>query len=78
VQVGSEAVDWMVKTGRATDRKEAAKFGQLLVLGNYIHALDSSAPFEDRFRFYRCVVFVVAAVFVSCCCRRCCCQISRN
>ena len=52
-QVGSEAVDWMVKTGRATDRQEATKFGQLLVLGNFIRAADSSAPFEDRFRFFR-------------------------
>ncbi len=52
-QVGSEAVDWMVKTRRARDRQEATKFGHLLVLGNYIHATDTSAPFEDRPRLYK-------------------------
>ena len=56
-QVAHEVVDWMVKTGLATDRAEATQFGQLLLLGNYIHPIDEQSAFEDK-----TVLFRLAAV----------------
>lgn len=50
--VGSEAVDWLMRTQKAT-RKEATRLGQLLYKEGLIqHVLDEH-PFDDDYLFYQ-------------------------
>ena len=50
--VGSEAVDWIVKTQKAT-RQEAVRLGQRLVDRDVIHHVTYEHGFKDEYLFYR-------------------------
>ena len=50
--VGSEAVDWLMRTQKAT-RAAAIRLGQTLVERRVIHHVLDEHPFEDEYYFYR-------------------------
>ncbi len=50
--VGSEAVDWLIQTQKAT-REEAMRIGQMLVELGMIHHVTDEHPFEDEHLYYR-------------------------
>jgi hypothetical protein len=43
----------MVATGRASDRDDAIRLGNLLIMGNHIYPLEEDREFEDKRVFYR-------------------------
>jgi hypothetical protein len=50
--VGSEAVEWLMKTQKAT-REEAIRIGQMLIDCGIIHHVVDEHPFLDDYLFYR-------------------------
>ena len=50
--VGSEAVEWIMKTQKAT-RESAIKLGQRLVELGILHHVSDEHPFKDEYLFYR-------------------------
>ncbi len=50
--VGSEAVDWLVKT-QNYQREEAIELGQILIERGIIHHVTDEHPFKDGYFFYR-------------------------
>ena len=50
--VGQEAVNWIVKTQKAT-RDEAVKLGQVLLAKGVIHHVTDEHAFKDEYLFYR-------------------------
>ncbi len=50
--VGSEAVQWLMKTQKAS-REEAIRLGQLMVDQGLIHHVVDEQPFLDQYLFYR-------------------------
>lgn len=50
--VGSEAVEWLMRTQGCT-REEAINIGQLLVDRGIIHEVTNEHPFRDDYFFYR-------------------------
>ena len=50
--VGSEAVDWIVRTQKAT-RQEAVRLGQRLVARDVIHHVTYEHAFKDEYLFYK-------------------------
>lgn len=51
--IGSEAVDWLVESGRAHDRPQAVAMGNLLVEAGYLHHVLRDHEFADEHLFYR-------------------------
>lgn len=50
--IGSEAVEWLMRTQRAT-RQEAIRIGKLLIQKRIIHHVLDEHPFDDAYLFYR-------------------------
>ena len=50
--IGSEAVNWIVKTQKAT-HQEAVRLGQLLIDRGIIHHVIDEHGFKDEYLFYR-------------------------
>ncbi len=50
--VGTETVDWLMQTQKAT-REEAIRLGQTLLEQGVIHHVLDEHPFEDEYYFYR-------------------------
>ncbi len=50
--IGSEAVDWFVKTQKVT-RLEAIQIGEMLIARQIIHHVHDDHNFKDEYLFYR-------------------------
>lgn len=51
--VGSELVDWLVKTGIASNRVIGTRIGQRLIDHHLIHHVKDRYGFKDEYQFYR-------------------------
>ena len=53
--VGSELVDWMIETSRASSREEAVRMGQTMVLTGVCHHVCRDHRFKDEYLFFRLI-----------------------
>jgi hypothetical protein len=51
--IASEAIDWLVESGRAGSREHAVQLGRLLQASGYIHHVVDDHDFKDSFLFFR-------------------------